>query len=31
MAQDERWLERYTEVMDFIESKHRNPSLHNTE
>ena len=26
MTQDERWLERYTEVMDFIESNHRNPS-----
>ena len=29
MTQDERWLERYTEVKDFIESNHRNPSRHN--
>ena len=28
MTQDERWLERYTEMMDFIESNHRNPSRH---
>ena len=31
MNQDERWLERYTEVKDFIESNHRNPSRHNPE
>ena len=31
MPQDERWLERYTEVKDFIESYHRNPSRHNLE
>ena len=31
MTQDERWLERYTEVKDFIESNHRNPSRHNPE
>lgn len=30
MTQDERWLERYTEVKDFIESNHRNPSRHNS-
>jgi len=29
MTQDERWLERYTEVKAFIESNHRNPSRHN--
>lgn len=26
MTQDERWLERYNEVKNFIESNHRNPS-----
>lgn len=31
MTQDERWLERYTEVKSFIELNHRNPSRHNTE
>lgn len=31
MTQAERWLERYTEVKDFIESNHRNPSRHNPE
>ena len=31
MTQDERWLERYTEVKSFIESNHRNPSRHNPE
>ena len=31
MTQDERWLERYTEVKAFIESNHRNPSRHNPE
>ena len=31
MTQDERWLERYTEVKDFIELNHRNPSRHNPE
>ena len=31
MTQDERWLERYNEVKDFIESNHRNPSRHNPE
>ena len=28
MTQDERWLTRYKELMDFIESNHRNPSRH---
>ena len=31
MTQDERWLERYAEVSDFIESNHRNPSRHRIE
>ena len=31
MTQDERWLERYTEVKDFIESNLRNPSRHTPE
>ena len=31
MTQDERWLARYNEVMDFIESNHRNPSKHRIE
>lgn len=26
MTQDERWLEKYNEVKDFIEKNHRNPS-----
>ena len=26
MTQDERWLAKYNEVKNFIESKHRNPS-----
>ena len=29
MTQDEFWPERYTEVKDFIELNHRNPSRHN--
>lgn len=28
MTQDEKWLIRYNEVKDFIESNHRNPSRH---
>lgn len=31
MTQDERWLAKYNEVMDFIESNHRNPSRHRIE
>ena len=31
MTQDERWLEKYNEVKDFIEENHRNPSRHNIE
>lgn len=28
MTQEERWMVRYNEVKDFIESNHRNPSRH---
>ena len=31
MTQDERWISRYNEVFDFIESNHRNPSRHRIE
>lgn len=31
MTQDERWLAKYKEVMDFIEANHRNPSRHRIE
>ena len=31
MTQDERWLERYDEVVSFIETNHRNPSRHRIE
>ena len=31
MDQETRWLARYNEVMDFIESNHRNPSKHRIE
>lgn len=31
MTQDERWLTRYNEVMEFIEANHRNPSRHRLE
>ena len=31
MTQEERWMIRYNEVVDFIESNHRNPSRHNIE
>ena len=31
MTQDERWMERYKEVTDFIENNHRNPSKHRIE
>jgi uncharacterized protein YifE (UPF0438 family) len=31
MTQDEKWLERYREVMSFIETNHRNPSRHRIE
>ena len=28
MTQDEKWMARYLEVKDFIETNHRNPSRH---
>lgn len=31
MTQDERWLTKYNEVMDFMEANHRNPSRHRLE
>lgn len=31
MTQDERWMAKYNEVMDFIETNHRNPSPHRLE
>lgn len=31
MTQDERWLVKYNEVVEFIETKHRNPSRHRIE
>ena len=31
MTQDERWMARYNEVMEFLEENHRNPSKHRIE
>lgn len=31
MKQDERWLIRYNEVMEFMAANHRNPSRHRIE
>ena len=31
MTQDEKWNQRYQEVVDFIETSHRNPSRHRIE
>ena len=31
MTQEERWLTRYNEVVEFIETSHRNPSKHRIE
>lgn len=31
MTQDERWITKYNEVVDFIETNHRNPSRHRIE
>ena len=31
MTQDERWMTKYNEVVEFIESNHRNPSRHRIE
>ena len=31
MTQDEKWISRYNEVKNFIETNHRNPSKHRIE
>ena len=31
MTQEERWVDRYKEVMRFLEENHRNPSKHRIE
>ena len=31
MTQDERWIAKYNEVVEFIETNHRNPSKHRIE
>ena len=31
MTQDEKWLTRYKDVIDFIETNHRNPSKYRVE
>ena len=31
MTQDERWKKRYEEVVEFIQTNHRNPSRHRIE
>lgn len=31
MTQDERWMTKYNEVVDFINTNHRNPSRHRIE
>lgn len=31
MTQEERWLAKYNEVVEFIETNHRNPSRHRIE
>lgn len=31
MTQDERWLAKYNELMEFMETNHRNPSRHRLE
>ena len=31
MTQDERWMAKYNEVVDFINTNHRNPSRHRIE
>ena len=31
MTQDERWLNKYNEVVEFINTNHRNPSRHHIE
>ena len=31
MTQDERWMVKYNEVVEFIQTNHRNPSRHRIE
>lgn len=31
MTQDERWMTKFNEVVEFIETNHRNPSKHRIE
>lgn len=31
MTQEEKWSSRYNEVVEFIETSHRNPSRHRIE
>jgi hypothetical protein len=31
MTQEERWMVKYNEVVEFIETNHRNPSRHRIE
>ena len=31
MTQEERWLAKYKELVDYIETNHRNPSRHRIE
>ena len=31
MSQEERWIKRYEEVVEFIENNHRNPSRYRIE
>ena len=31
MTQEERWIAKYSEVVEFIETNHRNPSRHRIE
>lgn len=31
MTQDEKWMQNFNEVVDFIEVNHRNPSKHRLE
>ena len=31
MTQDEKWMKKYKELVDFIEVNHRNPSKHDSE
>jgi hypothetical protein len=31
MTQDEKWIDKYQDVIDFLEENHRNPSKHRLE